>query len=441
MKKFLGLMIICLLAIPVVLVGCAKGNPVVGIEMNTMPTKTNYYIGEELDLTGATVSIVHENGEVEVVDMSKTSLSNFDSSTLGKKQVIVTYKVDGVEFTTSINYTVVAREPISMSIETFPDKTQFVAGSPIDLTGLTVRILYSAPEGQEGASIVRGLDLLTTDDLIAHEGQTSVKVHFNNLSLDVPIEIVERRPVDARVRLEDGYVLWQYSVFDLSGVVPEILYNDGTYETAPYARYEEYGDVIAEAGHKTVHVTCRTSSGFSKAVEGQLPVRSDAITNLEIVSHPTYWAENKPLTVDGVVLRITTAHNTLECNASDKALSVTTSPALGEVPPTGENEVTITLGGVQVKYTMTIGPNAVASLEATKEEPQSSYYIGEVPMFYDLVLYAIFLDGSKVLVWDGRAGFVAEGVTTKGAVQAEDTQSWVCYGGIYYYIPIRVVTE
>lgn len=101
------------------------------IEVTTMPSKTEYLIGTELDTTGLTVSAVYTDDSKETI--TSYSLSGFDSSEPGNKTITVTYQT----YTTTFSVTVVANTA-GIRISHFPDKVYYAIGESLDTTGLTV---------------------------------------------------------------------------------------------------------------------------------------------------------------------------------------------------------------------------------------------------------------------------------------------------------------
>ena len=437
MKKYvLPIIIACVLLASLLAVGCGKGDAVVGVEINTMPNKVNYYVGESIDVTGSTLSVLHADGSVQVVGITHAMLSAFDSSSLGKKTLVVTYKAGNAEYTTTMVVTVVPREAVSMSIKTAPNNNRFVAGSTVDLTGLTVDITYATPQGQSLLVVERGLEALTYTDTIAREGQTSVRVYFDNIYLDVPIVIVDKEPVGATIHLLDGFVLWQYGVLSYEGLAVDILYNDGTTSPATYASVDEIGDVLGSAGLKTVHATCGKGD-FECRAEGVLYVQPDVATALEIVEHPLLVEEGIPFRLAGVVVRITTEHNVLFYDASTGAVNLGVVPALGSLPQAGPLTVVLSLDECSARFETTVGPNYVASLEATQEEYITTYSAGTTPTLSRLELYAVYADGSRLLIWQNGQAQV-DGVQPGGPVAAGDTEYTITYQGATYSYAIIV---
>lgn len=72
------------------------------LTLNETPAKTVYTIGEELDLTGLSVSLNYHSGLIEPVTVVSTMVSGFDSSKAGSCEVVITYKGQSVSFFVTI---------------------------------------------------------------------------------------------------------------------------------------------------------------------------------------------------------------------------------------------------------------------------------------------------------------------------------------------------
>jgi mucin-2 len=162
------------------------------VSVVNLPDKTEYNIGEELDLTGLTVSFLSEKYKNVYVDVSpldypdafEINKSNFDSSKAGKYYISIEdgtavtghtlgEQSDGfyvtvlpsattlttlvfpteVTTTTSVNITQIPVTSISVTTPFYepayalyivnkPDKTNYNIGEELDLTGLTVNVDY-----------------------------------------------------------------------------------------------------------------------------------------------------------------------------------------------------------------------------------------------------------------------------------------------------------
>ena len=105
---------------------------VTGIGIKTNPNKTQYKYGEELDLTGATISAVKGSGTVEI-PVTEDMVSGYDKEKLGEQTIKVTY--GGEEAT----FKVTVKDYVKDIILVNPDKTEYQYGESLDLTGGSVQ--------------------------------------------------------------------------------------------------------------------------------------------------------------------------------------------------------------------------------------------------------------------------------------------------------------
>ena len=102
----------------------------VSIAMGTTP-KTNYLVGESLDVTGGTIVVTKKSGATDTVNIAPTMVSGFDSSSVVAGQTLtVTY--NGMTTTYQINVT----NPVSsITLNPEPTKQTYKYGESLDTTG------------------------------------------------------------------------------------------------------------------------------------------------------------------------------------------------------------------------------------------------------------------------------------------------------------------
>lgn len=101
------------------------------IEITTPPTKTVYKQGEELDTTGMVVEAVYDNDSRE--EITDYAVGELDS-TAGTKTIQVEYK----DFKAYFVVEVTEKQMTKLAITRLPDKTEYVLGQQLDLTGMIV---------------------------------------------------------------------------------------------------------------------------------------------------------------------------------------------------------------------------------------------------------------------------------------------------------------
>ena len=67
-------------------------NSVSNINILNYPSKTSYYVGEELDVSGLEIEAVYSDGSTSVVTVTSDMVSGFDSSVVGNQTLTVTYE-------------------------------------------------------------------------------------------------------------------------------------------------------------------------------------------------------------------------------------------------------------------------------------------------------------------------------------------------------------
>ena len=114
------------------------------IAFSTNPTKTSYYEGETLDLTGAVVTATYNNSDTKDVTESCTFAPE-DGATLATTDtaVVATYVENGVEKTANVAITVTAIALSSIAFTTNPTKVIYIEGEDLDLAGTVITATYN----------------------------------------------------------------------------------------------------------------------------------------------------------------------------------------------------------------------------------------------------------------------------------------------------------
>ena len=111
------------------------------IAVTSAPTKTSYYEGEFLDLTGIVVTATYSNGDtLNVTSSCAFSPANGATLTSANTSVSITYAEAGVTKTTSQAIAVKALS--SIAITTPPTKIDYTKGDTLDLTGIVVTATF-----------------------------------------------------------------------------------------------------------------------------------------------------------------------------------------------------------------------------------------------------------------------------------------------------------
>jgi len=106
--------------------------------------KAEYWVGEDLDTAGMTVTANYSNGSSKTV--TGYTVSGFDSATAGEKTVTVTYTEDGVTKTAAFKV-IVKEAPAEVTLDSITlaglAKTEYKVGEALNTEGLVVTAHYS----------------------------------------------------------------------------------------------------------------------------------------------------------------------------------------------------------------------------------------------------------------------------------------------------------
>lgn len=72
------------------------------IELKSMPDKTEYELGEELDLTGGELEVVYEDGAAVPIPMSEAAVSGYDKNRVGQQEISVAWGSADTSFSVTV---------------------------------------------------------------------------------------------------------------------------------------------------------------------------------------------------------------------------------------------------------------------------------------------------------------------------------------------------
>lgn len=156
---------------------------ITGLQINTLPQKVDYLVDEALDLTGLTVSAVYENGTEKDIPYTWMGVSSVDMSTTGTKTVTLTYTY--YENTYSVSFDIRVMAVVSLQIDSLPQRLNYIIGSTLDLTGLSV----SAKMDDGSQFQVPTADLEITVPDMETAGKQTVTVCYDGVYADFGVYV------------------------------------------------------------------------------------------------------------------------------------------------------------------------------------------------------------------------------------------------------------
>ena len=199
---------------------------VTSIEVEQMPTKTTYVVGETFDPTGMRVTGRRNDGtKVAIQDYT---YDKTDPLTLDDRTVTITYE----DMSTTINIQVVEEQVTGIRVTKNPTKINYIVGETFDPTGIEISTITNAgnltPLTSEDFTYDKH-DPLTTAD-------TVVTFTYGNFTTTLNISVSENALTGIEVTTQPTKVEYKDGeTFDPTGMVVTAHYaNESTAEVTEY---------------------------------------------------------------------------------------------------------------------------------------------------------------------------------------------------------------
>ncbi|MBR0413457.1 MAG: bacterial Ig-like domain-containing protein [Clostridia bacterium] len=193
----------------------------------TAPDKTNYYYGEDLDLTGLSANLVMANGATQAAESSALSIAAFNPQRLGRQTVTVNYTNVKGEVLSDTFTVMVSNYPTALTLSgDYP--TEFTQGDSFESTGLKALAQYADGSRHDVSTAVTfsGYDMESigtqTVTVTYSEGDKQVSASY-----EITVKKYESEKQRADVN-EDGYI----DFADVSIVIASANYGFNTAQAA-----------------------------------------------------------------------------------------------------------------------------------------------------------------------------------------------------------------
>ena len=351
----------------------------------TAPSKNTYWVGEELDLTGMSVTATYSDDTTEVITAGYT-VTGYDANTAGQQTVTVTYEGFTATFAVTVNEIVL----VGITV-TPPTKTDYAYGEVLNLDGMQVIVNWSDGRTEEVADgyTVEGFDANTPGEQIitvTYEGFTA--------TFTVTVEAAPVVLIGIYVTAPDKTEYAWGEMLDLTGMTVTGNYSDGSSHgiTEGYIVTGFDPEVVGQQWVSVTYEGC--SMSFS------VTVAAPALTGITVTapSKNTYWV-GEELDLTDMVVTATYADGSTETVLDGYTVEGY------DAYTAGEQTVTVTYEGFTATFAVTVNEIVLAGIAVTPPA-KTRYAYGE----------GLDCSGMKVIAkWsDGRTEVVADGYTVEG---------------------------
>ena len=379
-----------------------------GITVTSPPDKTEYTVGETLELAGLAVQGQYSNGSVK--DVTALAVTDPAGGGLLDTAGIITVTVSYTEgdITKAADFAVTVREPVltllGIKVTRLPDRLFYFQDELLDLSGMVVTAYLSDGSEADVTAFCR------TDPAarvaLREPGTVTVTVSFTEADLtktdDFSIEVavpVVLESIEVTTP-PNKLVYWQGDSLDLAGLVVMATYSDGSKKTVTeYSTNPAGGAVLTVLGARTVAVSY-SEGGVTKTADFKVDVIDDPVEleSIAVTRKPdkSAYIQGEALDLSGMTVMAAYTNGDLK----DVTNAVVTLPVDGDIlADTGVKfvDISYTEGGITkgAFLTVTVSAGVVLSgIEVTVPPDKTWYESGEELDLTGMTVTAFYSDRS-----------------------------------------------
>lgn len=257
------------------------------IEVETMPTKTNYVVGETFDPTGMKIT-------ARWTDNTKSTVSDYTIDKTGpltKEDTTVTISYEG--FTTTINITVEDEKIVGLEITKNPTKMAYLVGETFDPTGMEISTVTNA--GNKVAVDMSTVSYDKTEPLTLED--TTITFTYNStMTVQLTISVSEAKLIGIKVismPTKTEYRSGDY--FDPSGMKIGAVYEGDKVEEIQSFTYDKKSPLTVDDTVVTI-----SYAGFTCEIEITVNAK---IVSVDVDAIETIRVEAEDLDTSNATLR------------------------------------------------------------------------------------------------------------------------------------------
>ena len=224
------------------------GDPVISQIIVKQPDKTEYHIGEELDLTGMTVTARYTDSSEKQIAIDDCVITGYDKNKAGEQTITVSYAGQTETFVVNV------KAELTGIVVTPPAQTEYAVGDELNLEGLKVIAKYS--DNTEKELSAEQVEISGYDKNQIGKQEVIVSYTEDGITKTGSFEVtVKEKPVLESISLEgpDKTQYWVGEELSLDGLTVTAQYSDGT--SKEVTDYEVSGFDSTKPGTVTVTIS------------------------------------------------------------------------------------------------------------------------------------------------------------------------------------------
>jgi len=343
---------------------------IVNIQIAAMPDKLRYFLGEEFDITGLSVTALYTDNLTVPIHITEENITGFNSADVGEKTLTVTYG------SVSAVFSILVVQVLDIEITSEPVKKLYNRDEPLDITGLTVGISYFDGSGLIEGS-VSNIEQYITGFNSSTAGTITVTITYGGYTVEFTVIIAGIGKIEVKeLPLKKEYRIGE--VFSLDGLVIEATYTEGGSDIIPNRNLTVTGFDSYSPGDKTI--TISYGGVTTSFVINIIGVRSISIKKLP---DKLVFKQGDTLDISGMEVEATLTNDDVE------PVIIILSNISGFNPNiAGFVTLTINYAGTTAEYEVTIAE--MTAIEVTRNPYKINYKIGDLLDITGIIVTATY---------------------------------------------------
>ena len=357
-------------------------------------TKTDYYVGDELDTDDITVTAIYNDGSSKTVTGFTTNAADIDMSTAGTQTLTVSYVEAGVTKTADIEISV-TEAPVQKALSSITaekTKTNYNVGDELSIDDITVTAHYTDNSSKE----VTGFTTNAADINMSSAGKKTLTVSYTEEGVtktaDIEINVTAVLESISATKTKTAYNVGDE--LDTDDITVTATYNDGSSKTVTGFTTNAGSISMSIAGSTTLTVSY-TENGITKTADIEITLTAVLQSISAVKTKTDYYVGDELDTED---ITVTATYND---GSSKTVTDFTTNAADIDMSTAGTQTLTVSYSeaGVtktaDIELSVTEAPVQKELSYITVEKVKTEYWTGDKLTDDDITVTAHYSDGSS----------------------------------------------
>lgn len=312
------------------------------IELVSLPNRLVYTEGKTdyIDVEGGVVKVNYINGTSTEIPLALDMCSGYDLQNIGFSTVTVTYGENSAEFQVEV----AEKAPISIEMETLPDRVSYPQNIEFQIDGAKIKVTYDNGT-TDILDVTEGMLKKLPDMTVI--GKQTVVVTYEGFDAEFTITVSEKAVKELLVvSTPSNATVVEGMEPDLTGGVLKVIYDNGTTEEIDMvlSMIQDYDR--NQLGEQEITIVFG-----GKQVVIKIQVVEKSIKSLQLISKPdkVKYLEGEELELDGLVVKA------IYDNQFNEEIPVEELDIEGfDSDKTGQQRIYINYEGQRTSFTVTV---------------------------------------------------------------------------------------